>query len=67
MLAICPLGVSPGLAPGVSGSPDTIGYWQQEVAYHITASLDEPSGAADVAAGGDRVALRWPVSLESSL
>ena len=25
-------------------SPDTTGYWQQQVAYVITASLDEPSG-----------------------
>ena len=25
-------------------SPDTAGYWQQQVAYRITASLDEPSG-----------------------
>jgi hypothetical protein len=24
---------------------DTTGYWQQQVAYHITASLDEPAGA----------------------
>ena len=23
---------------------DTAGYWQQQVAYQITASLDEPSG-----------------------
>ena len=25
-------------------APDTLGYWQQPVAYAITAALDEPSG-----------------------
>jgi len=44
MLVLVLLSVIPGLAPGVSAAPDTTGYWQQDVAYHITASLDEASG-----------------------
>ncbi len=31
---------------------DTVGYWQQQVAYRITASLDEPSG---VLTGSERI------------
>ncbi|HET7380813.1 MAG TPA: M1 family metallopeptidase, partial [Gaiellales bacterium] len=40
------------VAPAPAESRDTTGYWQQQVTYHITASLDEPSG---VLTGHERI------------
>src|SRR5881628_3615743 len=46
----------------VLAARDTAGYWQQQVAYRITASLDEPSG---VLSGRERISYvnRSPVTL----